>query len=110
MFRVRYINNILIILYCVCSFEDSLGSGQFGNVYKAKWRKPDGGTIDVAVKTLKVDESNKEDKVRFLQEAAIMGQFGHTNVLRLHGVVFSDTTVIQSIVFITSPDTTSDRM
>ena len=67
-------------------------------MYKAKWRKSDGGTIDVAVKTLKVDESNKEDKVRFLQEAAIMGQFGHTNVLRLHGVVFSDVTVIDYIM------------
>ena len=76
------------------SFEDTLGSGEFGNVYKAEWRKPDGVTTKVAVKTLKLDENSKEEKVRFLQEAAIMGQFMHTNVLRLHGVVFNDTTVI----------------
>ena len=75
-------------------FKDTLGSGQFGNVYKAEWRKPDGVTIDVAVKTLKLDKNSKKEKVRFLQEAAIMGQFMHNNVLRLHGVVFSDTTVM----------------
>ena len=83
-----------LIIY---SFKNALGSGQFGNVYKAEWRKPDGVAIDVAVKTLKLEENNKE-KVRFLQEAAIMGQFQHTNVLRLHGVVFSDTTVINYII------------
>ena len=40
----------------------------------------------VAVKTLNkgVDEG---DKVKFLQEAAIMGQFKHPNVVKLHGVV-----------------------
>ena len=53
-----------------------------------------GVTTKVAVKTLKLDENSKEEKVRFLQEAAIMGQFMYTNVLRLHGVVFNDTTVI----------------
>ena len=40
----------------------------------------------VAVKTLNkgVDEG---DKVKFLQEAAIMGQFKHPNVVKLYGVV-----------------------
>ena len=44
------------------------------------------GPVDVAVKTLKPD-SKEEDKVKFLQEAAIMGQFSHPNVVRLFGVV-----------------------
>ena len=35
---------------------------------------------------LNTDASNK-DKLRFLQEAAIMCQFDHQNVVKLHGVV-----------------------
>ena len=44
------------------------------------------GTIDVAVKTLKTG-SSEEEMVFFLLEAAIMGQFNHPNVIKLHGVV-----------------------
>ena len=35
---------------------------------------------------LNTDASDK-DKLRFLQEAAIMCQFDHQNVIKLHGVV-----------------------
>jgi len=38
------------------------------------------------VKTLKSGAS-EEDKVKFLQEAAIMGQFSHVNVIKMYGVV-----------------------
>jgi len=31
--------------------------------------------------------SDETDEVKFLQEAAIMGQFKHPNVIKLHGVV-----------------------
>ena len=44
------------------------------------------GPVDVAIKTLK-PESPEEEKVKFLQEAAIMGQFHHPNIVKLHGVV-----------------------
>ena len=40
----------------------------------------------MAIKTLK-EGSVEGDKVRFLQEAAISGQFQHPNVVRLQGVV-----------------------
>ena len=63
----------------------NLGSGEFGSVYKGRWHSP-GGPINVAIKTLK-QHSADEDRVRFLQEAAIMGQFHHPNVVKLHGVV-----------------------
>ena len=33
------------------------------------------------------NNSNDKDKLRFLQEAAIMCQFHHQNVIKLHGVV-----------------------
>ena len=40
------------------------------------------------MKTLK-SGSGQDDKVKFLQEAAIMGQFLHPNVVKLFGVVIS---------------------
>ena len=43
--------------------------------------------VVVAVKTLKSE--SKENKVKFLQEAAIMGQFSHRNVLVMYGVVLT---------------------
>lgn len=39
----------------------------------------------VAVKTLKSETD--EDRVRFLREAALLGQFHHRNVVALYGVV-----------------------
>ena len=63
----------------------SLGSGEFGNVYKALW-SISGTTKDVAVKTLKPG-SSENDRIRFLQEAAIMGQFNHPYVVKLYGVI-----------------------
>ena len=68
-----------------CRISSQLGSGQFGEVCRAKW-SISGTTKDLAIKTLKVD-SKEEEKIRFLQEAAIMGQFSHPNVVRLYGVV-----------------------
>ena len=42
--------------------------------------------VQVAVKLLK-EGAAQEDKVKFLQEAAIMAQFKHSNVVSLYGVV-----------------------
>ena len=70
--------------------EEHLGSGQFGDVYKGRWSLSD-GFKEVAIKTLK--PSSTEDQIKFLQEAAIMGQFHHPNVVQLYGVVTSGDTV-----------------
>ena len=69
-----------------CSLSRELGSGEFGVVYLGKWRPPKGEEIEVAVKTLK-EGSTEQDRVKFLQEAAIMGQFKHPNVVRMYGVI-----------------------
>ena len=62
-----------------------LGSRQFGWVDKAVWHSPE-GPVEVAIKILKAEASEVElDK--FLQEAAIMGQFHPPNTVKLHGVV-----------------------
>ena len=44
---------------------------------------------EVAVKTIE-NESSEEDRVKFLQEAAIMGQFEHPNIVQILGVTVKD--------------------
>ena len=67
------------------SLGSQLGSGQFGEVYKGVWQSDD-GELSVAVKILK-EEAVEGDRIKFLQEAAIMGQFKDPNVAALHGIV-----------------------
>ena len=62
-----------------------LGSGEFGTVCKGQWVYAD-KRLDVAIKVLS-DASDETNKVKFLQEAAIMSQFRHPNVIKLYGVV-----------------------
>ena len=63
-----------------------LGSGQFGGVHVGTW-KCSNETWEVAIKTLNPTITQSEAKVRFLQEAAIMAQFRHPNVIQLYGIV-----------------------
>lgn len=44
------------------------------------------GEVNVAIKTLKPGYSEKQ-RLDFLSEASIMGQFSHPNIIRLEGVV-----------------------
>ena len=62
--------------------HNHLGSGEFGVVAHALLHE----NTEVAVKTLN-EQSNEKDKLRFLQEAAMMCQFDHQNVIKLYGVV-----------------------
>ncbi len=74
-------------LICLFRLTDLLGAGQFGKVHQGEWTAPGSkDKIIVAVKTLK-EGASEEDKVKFLQEAAIMGQFSHPNVVKLYGVI-----------------------
>ncbi|XP_065899783.1 uncharacterized protein [Dysidea avara] len=63
----------------------SLGSGEFGVVTKGVLSSIDGAS-EVAIKALNTNAKDR-DKLRFLQEAAIMCQFDHENVIKLYGVV-----------------------
>ena len=66
---------------------DEFASGQFGVVYRGKYRTSV-GDVPVAIKTLKgTVDANKDMKVAFMREAAILAQFHHPNVLRLIGIV-----------------------
>ena len=55
-------------------------------VTHGKWTRSSNQEVEVAIKTLNTDASDK-NRLRFLQEAAIMCQFDHQNVIKLHGVV-----------------------
>ena len=71
-------------LFSLCRVHVHLGSGQFGRVDKGIWITKS-GPVDVAVKTLK-GFASEEEEIKFLQEAAINGQFHHPNVIELYGV------------------------
>ena len=70
---------------CFLRITEHLGSGHFGTMNKGVWQSP-ASTVEVAVKTLQ-SSASQEDRVKFLQEAAINGQFRHPNVTKLLGVV-----------------------
>ena len=52
-------------------------------------------TKEVAVKTMKNDDY-EEERIKFLQEAVIMGQFNNPYVVKLYGVITSSSPVSQS--------------
>ena len=64
-----------------------IGSGHFGQVDRGTWKSIKKDTVlDVALKTISSD-SSAEDKIKLLQEAIIMGQFTHPNIVQLYGIV-----------------------
>ena len=68
------------------TLSNPLGEGQFGEVYQAEWEIPQHGHVDVAVKVVKKG-APQEERLKLLQEAAILGQFRHRHVVSLLGVV-----------------------
>uniref|UniRef100_A0A4W3HLK3 receptor protein-tyrosine kinase n=1 Tax=Callorhinchus milii TaxID=7868 RepID=A0A4W3HLK3_CALMI len=67
------------------SKQKVIGAGEFGEVVKGvlkKGRKE----ISVAIKTLKAGYTESQ-RIDFLSEASIMGQFSHHNVIHLEGVI-----------------------
>lgn len=61
-------------------------AGEFGEVYKGTLKASGKKEVPVAIKTLKAGYTEKQ-RVDFLSEASIMGQFSHHNIIRLEGVV-----------------------
>ena len=82
---------IIIIIILIHRIKEELGRGQFGVVYRGVLQNPcpegEGeGELEVAVKSLE-SVSCEEDTIKFLQEAAIMGQFRkHPNILSILGI------------------------
>uniref|UniRef100_A0A8D2ISV1 receptor protein-tyrosine kinase n=1 Tax=Varanus komodoensis TaxID=61221 RepID=A0A8D2ISV1_VARKO len=68
------------------SIERVIGAGEFGEVCSGRLKVPGKHELPVAIKTLKVGYSEKQ-RHDFLGEASIMGQFDHSNIIHLEGVV-----------------------
>ncbi|XP_050411635.1 ephrin type-B receptor 1-B isoform X2 [Patella vulgata] len=68
------------------TIESVLGGGEFGDVCKGKLRVPGRPEMTVAIKTLKPGATEK-NRLDFLTEASIMGQFDDPNVIFLEGVI-----------------------
>ena len=62
---------------------DLIGEGEFGKIHKGQWLTMQ-GCSSIAIKTIKSLE--KADIILLLQEAAIMGQFCHPNIVQLIGL------------------------
>ena len=66
---------------------EEIGHGQFGTVYRGILQTSE-GPRECALKMLR-EGSTPSERVKFLQEAAIIGQFYHQSIVRLWGVVLS---------------------
>ena len=61
-------------------------AGEFGDVCKGRLKISGNGELIAAIKTLKSGASDK-NRLDFLTEASIMGQFDNPNVIYLEGIV-----------------------
>ena len=68
---------------------EKLGSGEFGIVHFGLWSNGSADPVQVAVKTLN-SQCSESDRVKFMREAAIMGQFEDNFIVRLFGVVLEE--------------------
>ena len=91
---------VLIYFY---SISQKLGSGEFGTVHLGLWFNDSTDPVQVAVKTLN-SQCSESDRVKFLREAAIMGQFVHDNVVQLHGVVTEEENMMIVLEYMSKGD------
>lgn len=67
--------------------QHKLGSGTFGEVFKADWSRPDGRVREVAVKILKSDVLSMPGAIaEFIKEVTAMQELRHDNLIRLVSV------------------------
>ena len=85
------------ILFAFCRINKLLGKGFFASVHEGVWEMGGNNRIKVAVKILR-ENTELKCKVRFLREAAIMGQFCHPHIIKLHGVILENTQLNQPCV------------
>merc|ERR1712196_202656 len=63
-----------------------LGEGSFGVVYEGVWTKPSGGSLHVAVKTLKCTLKQNDPEVQdFMRELSLVSQLSHPNIVAMLG-------------------------
>ena len=83
--------------------SDVLGCGHFGVVHFGTWTDGSADPIQVAVKTLN-SKCSESDRVKFLREAAIMGQFQNNNVVQSHGIVTEEQNMMIVLEYMSKED------
>ncbi|XP_041738903.2 ephrin type-A receptor 7-like [Coregonus clupeaformis] len=73
--------------------ERIVHTGDFGEVCRGCLKLPSKRELPVAIKTLRAGCSEKQRR-SFLSEAGILGQFDHSNIIRLEGVITSGNTMM----------------
>ncbi|XP_054251126.1 ephrin type-A receptor 10 [Indicator indicator] len=73
--------------------ERIIGKGQFGEICRGCLKLPSKRELPVAIQTLRAGCSEKQQRL-FLAEASTMGQFDHSNVIRLEGVITRGSTMM----------------
>uniref|UniRef100_A0A914DQH8 Protein kinase domain-containing protein n=1 Tax=Acrobeloides nanus TaxID=290746 RepID=A0A914DQH8_9BILA len=81
----KYIDSIPRVSVKIHS-NHRLGSGQFGTVYKAIWKKDECQTIECAVKSLN-ENASPEVNEEFCKEMTSMQRLAHSNIVRFFGVI-----------------------
>uniref|UniRef100_A0A674DLL4 Ephrin type-A receptor 10 n=1 Tax=Salmo trutta TaxID=8032 RepID=A0A674DLL4_SALTR len=73
--------------------ERIVHTGDFGEVCRGCLKLPSKRELPVAIKALRAGCSEKQRR-SFLSEAGILGQFDHSNIVRLEGVITSGNTMM----------------
>ncbi|KAM9364046.1 tyrosine-protein kinase Mer [Pholidichthys leucotaenia] len=76
----------VMVIRSLLSIGKVLGEGEFGSVMEGHLKQPEGTSVKVAVKTMKLDSFSQREIEEFLNEAACMKDFDHPNVIKLLGV------------------------
>ncbi|XGW12108.1 hypothetical protein V3C99_013077 [Haemonchus contortus] len=76
------------------TMDTKIGEGHFGEVWKGRLKTRIGESIVVAVKVMKVNSNTQHQLEMFHQEARLMRMYDHRNVVKLHGLVFSEDDVM----------------
>ena len=73
------------IIFVLSRLLDRLAIGHFGDIHKGDWYGPSNFRKKVAMKMLN-QGAVKADRLRMLQEVAMMAQFRHPNLIALYGI------------------------
>ncbi|TKS88202.1 Ephrin type-A receptor 7 [Collichthys lucidus] len=73
--------------------ERIVHTGDFGEVCRGCLKLPSKRELPVAIKTLRAGCSDKQRR-SFFSEAGILGQFDHSNIIRLEGVITTGNTMM----------------
>ena len=65
-----------------------IGRGGFGEVYRATWRRPEGRSLEAALKVLRSDgDPSGQAAARMRDEGRLLSSLRHPNIVSVHDMV-----------------------